>query len=118
MKRNMIKESDILSLNYYNYGQPFSGSCQGMRYRLIKREQEQQEDGTVIPPVLHVTVWPEPFSFENTDRALMKEKDFEFSGEGKEAAVAWLNDMYGQGGWPESMTYSQLKKIRKDKDAV
>ena len=31
----MITSDDILSLNFYNYGNPFTGSYQGMRYRII-----------------------------------------------------------------------------------
>ena len=35
----MITSDDILSLNFYNYGNPFTGSYQGMRYRIIKQKE-------------------------------------------------------------------------------
>ena len=68
----MIEYNDILSLNYYKYNQPFTGSCKGMRYRITHQEAQTDEAGTEISPEsLLVVVWPEPFSYEETDRDLM-----------------------------------------------
>ena len=39
----MITSDDILSLNFYNYGNPFTGSYQGMRYRIIKQKEAKDE---------------------------------------------------------------------------
>ena len=86
----MIENSDILSLNYYNYKQPFSGSFRGMRYRIEKDKEENS---------LKVSVWPEPFSYEKTDEKLIRKESFEFSEEGKESAVAWLNKVHEQEDW-------------------
>jgi len=113
----MIENSDILSLGYYNYGQPFSGSCRGMRYRLEKLNEEKDEEGAVTRQAgLRAVVWPEPFSFENTDASLMEEKIFEFSEEGKQQAVDWLNGRYEQGGWQERITLTGLEKARKTQE--
>ena len=38
----MITSDDILSLNFYNYGNPFTGSYQGMRYRIIKQKEKKR----------------------------------------------------------------------------
>lgn len=86
----MIENSDILSLNYYKSGQPFSGSFRGMRYRIEKLKDES---------LLKVSVWPEPFSYEKTDEELKKAESFDFSEDGKAEAVAWLNRIYEQEDW-------------------
>ena len=39
----MITSDDILSLNFYNYGNPFTGSYQGMRYRIIKQKEAKEQ---------------------------------------------------------------------------
>lgn len=41
----MITSDDILSLNFYNYGNPFTGSYQGMRYRIIKQKEAKDRRG-------------------------------------------------------------------------
>ena len=54
----MIEEKDILSLNYYRYNQPFSGSFQGMRYRIIRVPDQKDEDGNVTEPeMLEAVIW-------------------------------------------------------------
>ena len=40
------------------------------------------------------TVWPEPYSYGITDKALMKSEHFEVSQEGFEKAVEWINEQY------------------------
>ncbi len=44
----MITSDDILSLNFYNYGNPFTGSYQGMRYRIIKQKEAKDEEGNIL----------------------------------------------------------------------
>ena len=91
----MIRNEDILSLNYYTYGQPFTGSDTGMRYRVIMQKEEKSEDGTVIKEKgLIACVWPEPFSFEKTADEQKITKLFPFTEEGKEQAAAWMNEMH------------------------
>ena len=77
----MIDPKDILSLNFYTYNKPFTGSDTGMRYRIIK-------DGDSF----RVWVWPEPYSFEATAADLMTEHTEPFSEEGRIAVVNWLNE--------------------------
>ena len=84
----MIDEHDILSLNYLKK-QAYTGSYQGMRYMLKKKEDK--EAGTVQ---LEAAVWPEPMNLEHTDDHLITRSFFEFSEQGRRDAIAWLQTMY------------------------
>ena len=67
----MITSDDILSLNFYNYGNPFTGSYQGMRYRIIKQKEAKDEEGNILKEEgLLAVIWPEPFAYEKTQDAL------------------------------------------------
>lgn len=61
----------------------FTGSYKGMRYRIVKREEE-----------LEVYIWPQPYNYENTDDEAKQVKQFSFSEEGVHEAVDWLNERY------------------------
>lgn len=112
-----ITSEDILSLNYYKYGNPFTGSFQGMRYRLVRqKEQKNEEGGVVLPEGLFVSVWPEPFSYENTDDTLKTNRLFSFDEEGKTQALEWLNVMYTSGTWKSGFTFSGLQALRRQQD--
>ena len=80
----MIKMEDILSLEYLKKTE-YTGSHQGMRYRL---ESMQAEEGKK----LLVTVWPEPFNFVTTPDEQKQHEVFEFNEDGVTDAVAWMND--------------------------
>lgn len=111
----MISNEDILSLNYYNYGNPFTGSYQGMRYRIIKQKAVKDDDGnTVQPEGFQVVLWPEPFSFEKTDDTLKTVQLFPFSEEGKQQAVNWMNEFWKAGEWKIGFTASGLRKHVKE----
>lgn len=112
----MISGEDILSLNFYNYGNPFTGSYKGMRYRVIKQKEVRNDAGEVVQEQgLLVVLWPEPFSFEKTDDAVKQSRLFPFSEEGKVQAVAWLNERYEAGDWRPGFTASGLKSLTKDR---
>ena len=53
----MITSDDILSLNFYNYGNPFTGSYQGMRYRIIKQKEAKDEVRKQIMPAWALHLW-------------------------------------------------------------
>lgn len=80
----MIKTEDILSLEYLKKTE-YTGSHQGMRYRL---ECQTGEEGKQ----LLVTVWPEPFNFVKTPEEKKQRQVFDFSDDGITDAVAWMND--------------------------
>ena len=80
----MIDRKDILSMEYLKKTE-FTGSHQGMRYRL---EGVSSEDGKK----LRVTVWPEPFNFFTTPAEEKECAEFSFDEDGVSDAVAWMND--------------------------
>ena len=82
---------------HYEYGEAYFGSYKGMRYRLAR---EPLENVRFVPPdkrgpaTLMATVWPEPYAYAHTDKALMTSENFEISQEGLEKAVKWINGQY------------------------
>ena len=80
----MIERQDILSLEYLKKTE-FTGSHQGMRYRL---ESVSLRDAKK----LRVTVWPEPFNFFTTPAEEKESAEFSFDEDGVQDAVAWMND--------------------------
>ena len=77
----MIK-SETISFNYIKK-QDVLGSYDGMRYRFHKGDDR-----------LIVNIWPEPFCFQKTPEEKMITKEFELSVDGKEKAVAWMNEQH------------------------
>lgn len=84
----MIRREDILSMEYLKKTQ-YTGSHQGMRYRLEQIFTE--ENGGTSEKKLKATVWPEPFCFAATPEDKKAGKEFSFSEEGVEEAVEWMN---------------------------
>ena len=80
----MIKREDILSMEYLKKTE-FTGSHQGMRYRLEGVSSEDEKK-------LKVTVWPEPFNFFKTPAEEKESAEFSFDEDGVSDAVAWMND--------------------------
>ena len=83
----MIDLKDVRPISFLKK-EPFTGSFQGMRYRIEKQEADNE------PTVLKTTIWPQPFCFDKTPDEKKSEKTFEFSPEGLAQAVNWLNDRY------------------------
>ena len=50
-----IKDTDIYKLNYFTYNRAFTGSYGNMRYRLIRKKDEEEE------AVLSAAVYPQPY---------------------------------------------------------
>lgn len=65
----------------------YTGSCQGMRYRLNKKVKEEEN-------CLEAVIYPEPYSFEATPEEEKTFREFPFTQEGFDEAVAWLNEEY------------------------
>ena len=63
--------------------EPFSGSHCGMRYYL-----------TATGDTLTAFLYPEPWCFEATPEEQKEKKDFPFTQEGLDEAIAWMNDRY------------------------
>ena len=84
----MIKRSDILSIPYFKKS-AFTGSCQGMRYRLEKAEVEENT-------VLRAYIWEGPYGFQISKEEERVKRDFPFSEEGICQAAEWLNECWQQ----------------------
>lgn len=89
----MVKAEEILSMEYLKKTE-FTGSTEGMRYRLEKLEKKMTSDNgeEITVKVLLCTIWPEPFNFITTPADQKESKEFEFNRDGVEDAVAWMND--------------------------
>jgi len=75
-------DPNTISVNYIKK-EPFTGGYKGMRYRLIK-----STDG------MEVTIWPEPYNYLRTPDEKKQSKQFPLTTEGRDEAVAWLNEQY------------------------
>ncbi len=82
----MLKRSDVLSIPYLKKTS-FSGSYQGMRFLM---RMEKGEETTV----LRVIYWKEPYSYDATKEEDKTAAEFEFSEDGIQKAVDWLNDRW------------------------
>lgn len=89
----MIEYSEVMPIPYLKK-EAFTGSYQGMRYRMKKVDIPVSENSEETMTRLSVHVWPQPFCFDKTEDALKTEQLFDFSSNGINRAVDWLNDMF------------------------
>ena len=83
----MIDLHGQAGLPYVNRG-VYTGSYQGMRYRMCKKETEEKGK------YLETVIYPEPYCFEKTPEEEKQTKEFPFTNEGFDEAVAWMNQEY------------------------
>lgn len=83
----MINPKDIASIPFLKKS-PYTGSFQGMRYRIQKEEIEEQLH-------LRVFVWKEPFSFDKTPDEDKISEIFDFSNDGLKNILEWLEKNHG-----------------------
>lgn len=86
----MIQRSDILSIPFLKKS-PFTGSFQGLRYRLAKIEKEEEGASMAL---LQAAVWGEPYGFTATPEEEKEYREFAFSEEGICEIVDWLNEKW------------------------
>lgn len=87
-------------LKFYEYGEEYSGSFKGMRYKIVAdpmevmwfKKQEEKEEGHKLVAY----AWPDKFAFFYTPKEEIISKEFPFTQEGKDAAVDWLNEVYDE----------------------
>ena len=84
----MLTRADFLTLNFIKK-EDFSGSHKGIRFML---HQETADEGKK----LKVYLWSEPFGFDATPDENKQSKLFDFSEEGLDEAINWLNENYEQ----------------------
>ncbi len=72
--------------------EPFTGSYNGMRYRIWTVKEKFSEDGSekLSDAKVMAAAYPEPYSFEITEDDKKTIREFEFSKEGLESAIEWL----------------------------
>ena len=84
----MLQLKDFMPVNFLKK-EKYTGSCKGMRFRMEKFEKEGAD-----APILRVSVWPEPYSFDCTPE---EEKEFlecSFDADGIAKGVDWINERY------------------------
>ena len=98
----MITRDYVCGLPYIKK-EELTGSYQGMRFKLFKKEISEEETK------LGVVVWPEPFSFPKTSDEEKTYQDFEFSEDGIDSAIEWMNHFYEESGdrFPEAAQWSK-----------
>ena len=96
----MIDLHGQAGLPYINRG-VYTGSYEGMRYRLRMKEEEDKK-------TLEAVIYPEPYCFEKTAEDKKEAREFPFTDEGFQQAIAWLNEQYEaqQERWTEAKNAS------------
>lgn len=88
----MIERKDILSIPYLKKT-TFTGSYEGLRFRfaVVKRKSELGEEEE---QVLEITAWEAPYGYDATLEEKKKRIDTEFSEEGIQQGIDWLNGLW------------------------
>lgn len=93
----MITTEDVLNMNFYKK-EKFTGSYKGMRYLLKKDTEEISSDIPDTPPetktIFRCYAWWGPYNFVTTPDHEKLTAIFDFSAEGKQQAVNWLNEQW------------------------
>jgi hypothetical protein len=92
-----ISRKDIFKFSFFYYGEYFTGSYRGLRYRLGRDPLENvffAPEETRRSGRLSASVWPEPFSYDSTPAESIETRDFDFSEEGLLEAIKWINEKY------------------------
>ena len=100
----MTDRKDLLQLSFYRLS-PFFGSNGDTRYKIEKIIEKIKISSTGSQATVKLkgykiekeddhfklTTWPGPYSFDNTDESLMHYETFEFTDEGLQQIVDYLN---------------------------
>ena len=85
----MITKEVLAPLEFIKKAE-LAGSYEGMRFKLYKKAGT---DG----PVLGCVIWPEPFNFLKTSKQEKTYEEFEFSEDGIDDAIRWMNQAWIDG---------------------
>ena len=80
-----INKKDLLPLSFLQKS-PYTGSFQGIRYRIEKQEEGEEKS-------LLVYTWPEPYAFSHTPEEEKEKKSFPFSEKGLEEIRLYLSSL-------------------------
>ena len=87
----MINSDDILPYGRFKYSLPYSGSCKGMRYRIVHPKPAEGEEN-----LFYIDIWMGPYSYDKSDSSTFIKKTFEYSQEGYNEIIPYLNEIYSQ----------------------
>ena len=105
----MIDEKEILPFNFFSYGGVYSGDHNGMRY-MIKRTGKKPDF------TLNALVWRGPYASSAVNADDITKKEFEYSEEGRKAAIEWIQKMNGIMPHPSIRLYCTMAgRIHNDK---
>ena len=100
MEKVYITDESLYGFNYYKYGIAYTGSFNGMRYRLhrdpmVDLTDPKNKDEIDNPDArLVCEVYEDLVCFEKTKPENMIIGRFAFSEEGKQELGVWLNSIY------------------------
>ena len=86
----MLERKGFMPINYLKK-ESYTGSYKGMRFKMVKAQDDQGEEEESVLRVYH---WPEPYGFDATKEELKTSRDFSFDEEGIQAGIDWLNEAY------------------------
>lgn len=84
----MLELKDFMPINFLKK-EKFTGSHQGMRFRMEKVEIEGEDK-----PRLGVTVWPEPYAYDATPDEEKERILLDFDADGIAKGVDWINEQF------------------------
>lgn len=84
----MIERNRLLSLGYYKKAPSFTGSDHYKCYRIERFQEEASEE-----VLFKATLWPGPYSFENTPEDQKMVSTAPFTEEGLQSLVDWMNSI-------------------------
>ncbi len=90
--RGMLERSGFMPVNYLKK-ETYTGSYQGMRYKMAKTQVGEGEEEKTV---LRVTHWPEPYGFDATKDELKTWMDTSFDEAGIQKGIDWLNQAYAE----------------------
>ncbi|EOS26374.1 hypothetical protein C806_01110 [Lachnospiraceae bacterium 3-1] len=93
----MIGRKDILSIPYLKKT-AFTGSYEGLRFRFAVVKKEVLPDGEQGKEIqlLEVTAWEGPYGFDATPEEKKQRLEMDFSEEGIQKGIDWLNELWNQ----------------------
>jgi hypothetical protein len=86
----MIDENLILPFNFFSYNGVYTGEEGEMRYRISHHKDADKDENS-----LRIQVWQGPFAYQPSLESGIEiiEEDFEFSAEGRLAAIARIKEL-------------------------
>ncbi len=84
----MIDRKRLLSLGYYKKAASFTGSDKNKSYKIERIHPEESD-----VDLFQATIWPGPFSSENTPDEKKQIKTAAFTEDGLAELVDWMNEL-------------------------